>query len=93
MLYCLVRSCSKEISSEHQRRQAAGDGGDAPEVVVADIAEHRALYGVATQPGGVHGVELLLLQGGEEALHPGVIIAASGTAHALDCYETIRYPW
>ena len=33
---------------------------------------------------GIHNVELLLFQGGEEAFHPGVIIAAAGAAHALN---------
>ena len=29
-------------------------------------------------------VKLLFLEGGEEALHPRVVIACAGTAHALD---------
>lgn len=48
-----------------------------------DIPKDDDLHVLAPQFGGIHVVELLLLQGGKEALHAGVVIAATGAAHAL----------
>lgn len=49
-----------------------------------DVSKHDRFHAFSGQPGGVRVIELLLLQGGKEALHPGVVVAASGAAHALD---------
>ena len=48
-----------------------------------DIPKNNGLHILKPQFGGIHMVEFFFLQRGKKALHAGVIIAMSGTAHAL----------
>lgn len=75
---------SQVALSIDQRWKAAGDRGDAAQVIVADIPKHHALHFITAHPGRVHWVELLFLQCGKEALHMCIVAAAAGPTHALN---------
>lgn len=80
----MVGNCSKKLSSEYQRRQAAVDGRDPPQVVVVDVPKYDGFHILLGKLSGIHNVKIFHFQGGEEAFHPGVVIAAAGAAHALN---------
>ena len=52
-----------------QGRQAAGDSGDPPEVIIADVAKHRTLHLVTAQPGGICLVAFFFFQGTQDLGH------------------------
>ena len=70
----------------HGGRYAPGVDGINTDTVVTDhdVAEDNAPdLGYRHFPS-LNLIELFLFQRGEEALHPGVVIAAARSAHALD---------
>ena len=72
------------ISSIHQRGKATVDRGDAAQVVVVDVSKDDGLHILSRQLSSIHEVELFFPRGSKEALHAGVVVASTSTAHALD---------
>src|SRR5574344_1853616 len=70
----------------HGRRQTAGVRSiDSLAVIVGhDVPEHDALNLCHGHPLRPDSIKLFLLQRRKKALHPGVVVAAARTAHALN---------
>ena len=54
-------------------------------IVGHDVPEHDALNLCHGHPLRPDSIKLFLLQRRKKALHPGVVVAAARTAHALNC--------